>query len=163
MTKMPLVVPRMPLDDAKPDGYMESLDDWIKANLEAVKWFLENATAVSTTMSPAVRLVVIHYHSKPDRAGNVYWAFRCIEPSTGGMVEGRHGGGDPNLTQALWRMADDNSPGSKVLRIPKELGIRQFARMIDEPGCDMAGTSGGQILDYISSRMPAGFLERFRA
>ncbi len=158
MHRIPIVVPRL-MDGGKP----ESLEDWIKTNTEPVRWFLENASAVRAAMQPAVRLVVIHYHSKPDRAGNVYWAFRCIEPATGGMAEGRHGGGDSNLQQALWRMADDTSPGSKVLRIPKELGIREFASLIDEPEFGYAGTSGQQILDYIATRMPEGFLERFRA
>lgn len=112
---------------------------------------------------PAIRLVVIHYHSKPDRAGNVYWAFRCIEPMTGGTVEGRHGGGDSNLQQALWDMDNGVPPGRKVLRIEKELGVRDFARLIDEPEFGSAGCSGGQIANYISTRMPEGFIERFRA
>lgn len=38
---MPVVLPLLPLDEGKPDGYQESLRDWIARNEEPVRWFLE--------------------------------------------------------------------------------------------------------------------------
>jgi hypothetical protein len=46
MPSMPPVEPREPFDEEKPDGYLESLDDWIGHNQEAVEWFLENAEVI---------------------------------------------------------------------------------------------------------------------
>lgn len=44
---MPAVNPRRPWDDEEPEGYLESLNDWIaNGNLEAVEWFLENSEAI---------------------------------------------------------------------------------------------------------------------
>jgi hypothetical protein len=40
-TTIPAVKPRRPLDDDRPDGYLESDMDWIENNMEAVVWFLE--------------------------------------------------------------------------------------------------------------------------
>lgn len=47
---MPAVKPRRPYDDAQPDGYMESLNDWYSNNAEAVEWFLENAEAIEACL-----------------------------------------------------------------------------------------------------------------
>jgi hypothetical protein len=47
---MPKVNPRRPYDDAKPDGYLESLNDWYHNNEEAVNWFLENAEAIRAVL-----------------------------------------------------------------------------------------------------------------
>lgn len=43
---MPIVNTRRPFDDDKPDGYLESLNDWYHNNEEAVEWFLTNAEAI---------------------------------------------------------------------------------------------------------------------
>jgi hypothetical protein len=43
---MPNVKPRIPYVDESPDGYQESLTDWVDSNLEAVEWFCENADAI---------------------------------------------------------------------------------------------------------------------
>lgn len=43
---IPLVNPREPLDDDKPDGYLVSDLDFVRANLEAAVWFLENAERI---------------------------------------------------------------------------------------------------------------------
>lgn len=161
MSKIPAVVPRRPFDDSKPDGYQESLRDWAANNELAVTWFLENAETVRQALQPVVRLVVIHFHSRRDQAGNCYWAFRCIEPMTGGMVEGRHGGGDANLQQALWDLDGDAPPGRKVLRIEKEMGVREFERYVKE--FPYAGCAGGSIAKHIADGLPEGFIGRFRA
>ena len=39
---MPAVHSRRLYDD-KPNGYLESLDDWYRNNDQAVEWFLQNA------------------------------------------------------------------------------------------------------------------------
>ena len=44
---MPKVSPREPLDYDQPEGYQESLKDWINHNEDAVEWFLENASTIS--------------------------------------------------------------------------------------------------------------------
>lgn len=40
LTRAPKVIPRRPLDDDKPRGYLESDRDWVENNLEAVLWLL---------------------------------------------------------------------------------------------------------------------------
>ena len=42
LTKFPKVVSRQLFDDDKPNGYLESLNDWVDNNTEAVDWFSEN-------------------------------------------------------------------------------------------------------------------------
>lgn len=44
--QMPKVNSRRPLDDDKPDGYLESVNDWYHNNEDAVEWFLENAELI---------------------------------------------------------------------------------------------------------------------
>lgn len=48
---MPKVNPRRPDDDDKPDGYLESLNDWYHNNEEAVEWFSENSEAIRSYLS----------------------------------------------------------------------------------------------------------------
>lgn len=43
---MPKVSPRRPLDDDKPDGYLESDRDYVQNNMEAAVWFLDNRDAL---------------------------------------------------------------------------------------------------------------------
>jgi len=43
---MPEVKPLRSKDEEKPDGYLESLDDWYQNNLEAVSWFMENSDEI---------------------------------------------------------------------------------------------------------------------
>jgi len=49
----PPIEPREPFDDARPDGYLESLNDWYHHNEDAVRWFLENMPKRS---KPALKL-----------------------------------------------------------------------------------------------------------
>ena len=51
LSPMPAVNPRRPYDDEKPEGYLESLDDWIDNNKEAIEWFLENAEKIRAVLN----------------------------------------------------------------------------------------------------------------
>ncbi len=46
MLKVPPVYPRRLFLDTEPDGYLESDQDYIENNMEAVLWFLENAELI---------------------------------------------------------------------------------------------------------------------
>lgn len=48
---MPKVNPRRPYYDERPDGPLESLNDWYKSNTDAVEWFLENAEELRLILS----------------------------------------------------------------------------------------------------------------
>jgi hypothetical protein len=50
MKPMPKVNPRRPYYDDRPDGYLESLNEWVKNNMDAVEWFLENAEELRLTV-----------------------------------------------------------------------------------------------------------------
>ena len=39
---IPKIIPRRPFEDEKPDGYLESDQDFVKNNFDACVWFLEN-------------------------------------------------------------------------------------------------------------------------
>ena len=48
---MPKVKPRRPYYDHRPDGPLESLNDWMKNNVDVVEWFLENAEEIRLIIS----------------------------------------------------------------------------------------------------------------
>ena len=48
---MPKVNPRRPADERYVTGYLESLNDWMKNNYEAVEWFLENAEEIRKNLT----------------------------------------------------------------------------------------------------------------
>ncbi|UUC95448.1 hypothetical protein [Comamonas sp. C11] len=59
--EMPKTDDRRPYNDAEPDGYLESDNDWIGRNLAAVHWFIENHAAIRAALAatPAPSPVVI--------------------------------------------------------------------------------------------------------
>lgn len=50
---MPAVNPRRPWDDAEPEGYQESDNDFIANNIDACAWFLENRDAIHAALAVA--------------------------------------------------------------------------------------------------------------
>lgn len=62
---MPKINPRRPFDDCKPNGYQESLNDWIKNNIDGVEWFLDNAE----TIREILQVVEENWSNKPLDAG----------------------------------------------------------------------------------------------
>jgi hypothetical protein len=50
MKQIPLVIPRRPLDDDDPDGYLESDNDFVLNNIEAALWFLENRDRLAAAL-----------------------------------------------------------------------------------------------------------------
>jgi hypothetical protein len=53
-------------------------------------------------------------------------------------------------------------PGGKVLRIEKEMGVREFDQMVREPEFTYLG-SAAAIAQHIFKGMPSGFEESFKA
>lgn len=51
MKRMPNVTPRRPYWDDRPNGPLESLNDWYHNNTDAVEWFLENANEIRLLIS----------------------------------------------------------------------------------------------------------------
>lgn len=49
LAQMPTTRPRRPYDEAKPNSWMQSDEDYIESNYEAVLWFLENAEEIRAT------------------------------------------------------------------------------------------------------------------
>lgn len=52
---MPVVHPRLPVDEEKPDGYLESYRDWAGNNRKAVEWFLENSDIIRALLKKATK------------------------------------------------------------------------------------------------------------
>lgn len=50
---MPPTDDRRPYDDAEPEGYMESDNEWLDRNLAAVRWFIDNHAAIRAALAAA--------------------------------------------------------------------------------------------------------------
>jgi hypothetical protein len=51
VTPMPATDDRRPYDESQPDGYLESDNEWIGRNLEAVRWFADNHAAIRAALA----------------------------------------------------------------------------------------------------------------
>jgi hypothetical protein len=88
------------------------------------------------------------FHTKGDKFGNVYWAFRFHEVSTGKTVTGKISGGESNIYGILrhWDSADDwdRSISFEIEQV-KESTINKIK---DYAGCTSLG-----LAKYIRSKL----------
>ena len=73
-----------------------------------------------------IKLILTIWHSKRDNAGNVYWAFRAVDPLTAKSCEGTISGGESNILAAAQYLVG-TSPGYHYSIV--ELGKRDFKKL----------------------------------
>lgn len=74
---MPPTDDRKPYDPDQPDGYLESDNDWIDRNLEAVRWLADNHAAIRTSNGQAPAGAVLF-----DEQGFREWVLRNLPDDT---------------------------------------------------------------------------------
>lgn len=50
LDEMPETTDRQPLDANEPDGLLESDQDWVRSNEDAVRWFADNHKAIRAAL-----------------------------------------------------------------------------------------------------------------
>lgn len=80
-------------------------------------------------MTDKIEHIITAIHSKRDRNGNVYWAFRYTEVETGKQVEATHSGGEGNLRGISYKMNGGNFEPRNTYFDVVEMPIREFDRL----------------------------------
>lgn len=83
-------------------------------------------------MSEPLHSTLFCFNSRPDQAGNRYWAFRFVDHATGRDVKATFTGGESNAYAILrhWNKPNDWDRGIQFVRIEK--GIRDFNALVKD-------------------------------
>ena len=83
--------------------------------------------------SIAIWGTLIGFYSRPDTAGNTYWAFRFIDHVTGKRVEGKIGNGvESNLSVSAYKINPKQYEDHAISYITIPMGVREFERYIKD-------------------------------
>ena len=104
----------------------------------------------TTTLVPSTtRLEAIY--SKPDFAGNCYWAFRYTDLKTGKTVEAKISGSESNIAGIRFEWSKKNEWDRSICFDVVPMAIRAFDRLTK--GWPYAGCSPEELRAYIKKEL----------
>lgn len=103
------------------------------------------------TPAPAYVATLETLNSRPDNAGNRYFAFVYTDHTTGRTARGTVCGGESNVRQILFELNGGSWEPRNVLTTARELPIREYNRTIK--GWPYAGCTGPQLAAFVRAEL----------
>lgn len=96
----------------------------------------------------AVKGILTAYYSKPDSAGNRYWAFAYTDAETGDTVRGTTTGGEVNINAIRMELNGGHwPPPQQYVCATIGMAIREWGRMTKE--WPHAGSQPAELAEFI--------------